>query len=85
LARAIDEFSPNPIVRRAMDALVHRALFPPHPDSRPPQHPPFRHRVLAGRAVWLRMPPWLLVYHAAMKGLRSTRRRPASGDPLRRE
>jgi hypothetical protein len=85
LARAIDEFAPSTIVLRAMDALVHRALFPPHPDSRPPQHTPFSHRVLAGRAVWLRMPPGLLVYHAAMKGLRSTRRRPVSEDPLRRE
>lgn len=84
LASAINAFAPNPIVLRAMDALVHRSLFPPHPDSRPPQHPTVAHRILAGRAVWLRMPPWLLVYHAAMKGLRSARRRPVSEDPLGR-
>lgn len=81
LASAIDAFAPNAIVQRAMDALVHRALFPPHPDGRPPRRPPLSHRILAGRAVWLRMPPWLLIYHAAMKGLRSARRRPEATNP----
>jgi len=85
LSRAIDEFAPGTIVQRAMDTLVHRALFPPHPDGRPARRPPLSHRILAARAVWLRMPPWLLIYHAAMKGLRSARRRPEATDPLRRE
>jgi hypothetical protein len=83
LARAVDRFAPDAIVRHAMDALVHRALFPPHPDSRPSRSTPIAHRILAGRALWLRMPPWLLVYHATMKGLRGIRRRPVAEDPLR--
>jgi len=83
LARATDAFAPNAVVRRAMDTLVHRALFPPHPDGRPPRRPPLTHRLLVGRAVWLRMPPGLLIYHATMKALRSTRRNPVPEDPLR--
>jgi len=27
--------------------------------------------VLEARSHWLRMPPWLLAYHAASKGIRS--------------
>lgn len=83
LARAVDEFAPNTVARRVMDSLVHRAIFPPHPDSRPARRTPFAHRILEGRAVWLRMPPWLLAYHAAMKALRSAGRRPVDGGPLR--
>ncbi len=83
LARAIGEFAPGPLARGAMDRLVHRAIFPPHPDSRPARRSPFAHRILEGRAVWLRMPPWLLIYHAAMKVFRSAGRRPVDNDPLR--
>jgi hypothetical protein len=85
LARATDVFAPGEIVQRAMDAMVHRALFPPHPDSRPSRRPPLANRVLAGRALWLRMPPWLLAYHATMKGFRSVRRRPGADEPRRQE
>lgn len=83
LARAIGEFAPGPLVQGTMDRLVHRAIFPPHPDSRPARRSPFAHRILEGRAVWLRMPPWLLIYHAAMKVMRSAGRRPADNDPVR--
>jgi hypothetical protein len=31
--------------------------------------------LLESRAVWLRMPPWLLAYHAAAKGVRAIARR----------
>ncbi len=81
LALAVDAFAPPVIVQRTMDTLVHRALFPRHPDGRPPRRSPVSHRFLAARAVWLRMPPWLLAYHATMKSLRSARRRPAIEDP----
>ena len=45
----------------------------------------FAARLLEGRSHWLRMPPWLLAYHAASKGIRSLsqlatkRERPAEG------
>lgn len=83
LARAVGEFAPALFVQRAMDGLVHRAIFPPHPDSRPARRRPLTHRILEGRAVWLRMPPGLLIYHAAMKALRSAGRRPVDNDPMR--
>lgn len=78
LAGAVDAFAPGKMVQRAMDGLMHRSLFPAHPDGRPPRRAPLAHQALAGRALWLRMPPWLLAYHAAMKGLRRARRRPTS-------
>jgi hypothetical protein len=31
----------------------------------------FAAQFLEGRSHWLRMPPWLLAYHAASKGVRS--------------
>ena len=59
-----------------------RSLRPPEPD---------RGRDLAGRraarwmlvrSIWLRMPPWLLAYHAASKGWRTaTARRPVPPQP----
>jgi len=33
--------------------------------------------------MWLRMPPWLLAYHAAMKGWRSATGRPSLAPDVR--
>jgi hypothetical protein len=57
------------------------SLPPPDPDRG--RDPAARRaaRWMLVRSVWLRMPPWLLAYHAAMKGWRSaTGERPASSD-----
>jgi hypothetical protein len=61
-------------------SLAARALPPVHPD-----HEPSRPRRIAGaalefRALWLRMPPWLLAYHAAAKARRSMRAQPEQPD-----
>lgn len=49
-----------------MDRLVPRALYPPHPDH--PSHLIEISRwMLYLRSHWIRMPPWLLVYHLSYK------------------
>jgi len=82
LAHAISKFAPNATTCQIMDALVGGALFSTHPDGRPPRHPPFANRLLMGRAVWLRMPPTLLAYHALRKAVRAWRHRPDREEPL---
>lgn len=74
LASGIDAFAPPILIRLVMDSMVGAALFPAHPDARPPASVPFAHRALTARSVWLRMPPWLLAYHATMKALPALRR-----------
>lgn len=69
---------PGPISRNLMEIAVRRSLPPPHPDRRPPVRLPVAQRFLLIRSVWLRLPPWLLVYHAVMKTLNSFRRRKES-------
>ena len=69
LQPGLDAVAPSAPVRRVMDSMVAAALFPPHPDARPPGIMPLSHRALTVRSVWLRMPPWLLAYHATMKAL----------------
>jgi hypothetical protein len=60
---------PRPVVW-LMDRLVPRALFPPHPDhpSRPSE---FCRLLLFVRSHWIRMPPWLLMYHLSYKFYRT--------------
>ena len=50
-----------------MDRLVERALLPHSPDEEPAFGVRLARRLLLVRSVWLRMPPWLLAYHALAK------------------
>jgi hypothetical protein len=66
-----------PLSRAAMDRLVPHALLPLGPDEEPTRATRFARWILLARSVWLRMPPWLLAYHALAKlvrGLRPRRR-----------
>jgi hypothetical protein len=72
--------APNPPVRVLMDALVSRALLPPHPDRFPSQGTRLARDLLFIRSHWLRMPPALLARHLAVKAfgrLKSARREPS--------
>ena len=53
-------------VRWIMDRLVPEALYAPHPDHRS-RLSEFSRLLLYMRSHWIRMPPWLLVYHLASK------------------
>lgn len=53
-------------------ALMERRLAPPHPDSMPPCVD-VAHALLLGRALWLRLPWHLALWHAAHKGWRGSR------------
>jgi hypothetical protein len=61
--------APIPPVRALMDALVPRALLPPHPDRFSSWMTRLARDLLFIRSHWLRMPPALLSRHLAMKGL----------------
>ena len=67
-------FGPPAPARRLMLAMTSRTLGPIHPDA----EPSVSYRTLAAglefRALWLRMPPWTLAYHAASKARRSLNR-----------
>lgn len=56
---------PKPIVW-LMDRLVPRALYPQHPDHNN-RATEFCRFLLYLRSHWIRMPPWLLVYHLSYK------------------
>jgi putative nucleotidyltransferase-like protein len=58
---------PLPLV---MDALALRALCPDR-DDRKTRGAAFARLALYMRSHWLRMPPWLLIYHLTRKALRS--------------
>jgi hypothetical protein len=58
---------PSPVVW-LMDRLVPRALYPPHPDY-PSRLIEISRWMLYVRSHWIRMPPWLLVYHLSYKFL----------------
>ena len=62
--------APGPVRHAAMDRLVERALLPYSPDEEPTFGVRFARRLLLVRSVWLRMPPWLLAYHALAKLVR---------------
>lgn len=63
---ATDSWAPPAPIVWLMDRLVPRALFPPHPDhsSRLTE---ISRLLLYVRSHWIRMPPWLLVYHLGYK------------------
>lgn len=74
--------TPSAPVRALMDALVPRALLPPHPDRLPSAATRLARDLLFIRSHWLRMPPALLARHLAVKGfgrLKPARRRPDAG------
>jgi hypothetical protein len=49
---------------------VSRRLPPIDPDSEPSWQDRIARSALEFRAIWLRMPPWLLAYHASRKSIR---------------
>lgn len=66
-ARAVSAWGPPVPVRAAMDALLPATLFPLHPDrgTRWPRRAAWQ--ALRLRAMWLRMPPGMLLRHGAAK------------------
>jgi hypothetical protein len=73
----LEPFRPAPLMRSLFLSLAARVLPPVHPDL---EARPLRRLAAAAlefRALWLRMPPWLLVYHTASKLRRSFRAAPA--------
>jgi hypothetical protein len=64
---------PPALSRAAMDRLVPRALLPRSPDEEPTFGTRFARFALFFRSMWLRMPPWLLAYHALAKLFRRPR------------
>jgi hypothetical protein len=72
VGREIARLGAGRVSRAAMDRLVARAILPHSPDAEPGGGIRFARRLLFARSMWLRMPPWLLAYHAAAKLVRST-------------
>jgi hypothetical protein len=75
--------APNIPVRALMDALVPRAILPPHPDHFSSHVTRLARDLLFIRSHWLRMPPALLARHLVVKGfgrLKPARREP--GDDI---
>jgi hypothetical protein len=70
IAAEVARSAPGPVRHAAMDRLVERALLPYSPDEEPTFDVRFARRLLLARSVWLRMPPWLLAYHALAKLVR---------------
>jgi hypothetical protein len=65
--------------RWLVTTLVPLALLPVDPDSASSARNRIAGRLMEARAFWLRMPPWLLLFHAINKFARSLRRsRPAA-------
>jgi hypothetical protein len=62
--------------RATMDRLVKRALLPHSPEGEPARGIRLARWLLFVRSMWLRMPPWLLAYHALAKLVRGARRKP---------
>jgi hypothetical protein len=63
---ATRRWAPPPPIRWLMDRFVPRALYPPHPEY-PSKLTGMCRWLLFVRSHWIRMPPWLLVYHLAYK------------------
>ncbi len=59
-----------------MDRLVGRAILPHSPDEEPAVGIRLARWSLFVRSMWLRMPPWLLAYHATAKFVRGVLNRP---------
>jgi hypothetical protein len=72
-----EQFRPPGIARRTVIGLAARVLGPVHPDAELQKIDRLAAAALEFRALWLRMPPSTLAYHAASKFLRSIRRSPS--------
>jgi hypothetical protein len=65
-------FRPPALPRSLFVSLAAQVLAPVHPDEEAGLVHRSAATALEFRALWLRMPPWLLAYHSASKLLRST-------------
>jgi len=65
------DFRPPALSRWLVLSLASQTLPPVDPDSEPSARRRFFATLLEFRALWLRMPPWTLAYHAFRKGRRS--------------
>ena len=65
-------FRPPALPRSLFVSLAARVLAPVHPDEEAGRVHRSAAAALEFRALWLRMPPWLLAYHSASKLLRSS-------------
>lgn len=74
---------PPPWPGRTMTAsFARRCLADVHPDAEPAAADRLARHAMAARALWLRMPPHLLAYHAVSKAVRSFHRpAPAPAEP----
>lgn len=68
-----ERFRPPALAGSLLQLLAARVLGPVHPDAEANGSRRLAASALEARAQWLRMPPWLLAYHAASKALRSRR------------
>lgn len=66
IAGRMQKWAPPAPVRWIMDRCVPAALLPEHPDDAR-RGAALARLLLYVRSHWLRMPPWLLVYHLAYK------------------
>lgn len=73
VAARIAGFRPPWPARATLCALVTRTLPPVNPDGEPGLWDRLAGRLLEARALWLRLPPWLLAWHAANKAWRAWR------------
>ena len=64
----VEDWAPPKPLRWMMDQCVPRALYPQHPDA-PDRVTEFCRLLMYVRSHWIRMPPWLLVYHLSYKFL----------------
>ena len=67
LLRCLEECAPREPARTCMHVLITATVFPMHPDR---GRTPTRYlawQLLRMRAMWMRMPAWLLVRHVASK------------------
>ncbi len=73
---SVQAHQPPAPARALMTTLAARVLPPVHPDAEAGAADRMAASALEFRALWLRMPPWTLAYHAASKLARSLRRLP---------
>jgi len=70
-SKIFTDFRPPALSRWPLLGLASQTLPPVDPDSEPSATRRFFATLLEFRALWLRMPPWTLTYHAFRKGQRS--------------
>jgi len=69
---------PPVLTRWLVKTLVPLSLFPVAPDSAGSAKYGIACRLMEARAFWLRMPPWLILFHSINKFFRSLRRKPVA-------